>query len=238
MAAVATGSALGALRCARASLLIAICAVPVVGGCARHESDGGASSYGSIKDSSVSARPATKPARTIAKRAPVAAEIASGARKEPASVPATSPREQVLEAPSTAGPVAAAPASPKPAPFATTPGPAAAAPATPIVNGTTAAEREASGRLVAEGQQLFLDGKVVEARRRFIAALNGLSPEATLALARSFDTHYLYKLAKSDGAPDMQRAMQLYQSAVQRNAKDAQEDLDRVRATLGLQKQP
>lgn len=81
---------------------------------------------------------------------------------------------------------------------------------------------------------MFAAGKVLDARKRFIAALNGLSPDATLAFARTFDTHYLSKLQSSDGAPDMQRALQLYTSAVERGSTEARPDLDRTRATLGL----
>ena len=105
---------------------------------------------------------------------------------------------------------------------------AAAAPRAPEETTT------AFARLLAQGRQLFEKGKVIEARKRIIAALNGLSPEATLALARTFDTHFLSKLPTSDGAPDMQRALQLYQSAVERGSNDAKADLERIRQTLGL----
>ncbi len=91
--------------------------------------------------------------------------------------------------------------------------------------------------LIEQGRNFFLAGKVLEARKRFILALNGLSPDATLALARTFDTYYLSRLASSDGAPDMQRAVQLYQSAVERGSVDARIDLERTRATLGLMPQ-
>lgn len=87
-------------------------------------------------------------------------------------------------------------------------------------------------RLLIQGRQLFQAGKVQEARKRFIAALNGLSPEATLELARTFDTHYLSKLGLADGAPDIQRALQLYKSAVERGSEAAKADLARVEATL------
>ncbi len=87
-------------------------------------------------------------------------------------------------------------------------------------------------RLLILGRQLFQAGKVQEARKRFIAALNGLSPEATLELARTFDTHYLSKLGLADGAPDIQRALQLYKSAVERGSEAAKADLARVEATI------
>ena len=91
--------------------------------------------------------------------------------------------------------------------------------------------------VIEQGRNFFLAGKVLEARKRFILALNGLSPDATLALARTFDTYYLSRLASSDGAPDMQRAVQLYQSAVERGSVAARIDLERTRATLGLMPQ-
>lgn len=87
-----------------------------------------------------------------------------------------------------------------------------------------------SQRLIAEGQGLLAAGRVIEARTRFVTAMNAQSAEATLALARSYDTFYLVHLQSSDGAPDMQRALQLYAVAAQRNVPEADADLRRVRA--------
>ena len=87
-----------------------------------------------------------------------------------------------------------------------------------------------------EGRKLFKAGSVVDARRRFIAAMNGPIPEALLALARSFDTFYLSQLPSSDGAPDMKRAQTLYERAIERGASEAQGDLERLQAIVGQQR--
>ena len=121
------------------------------------------------------------------------------------------------------GPAAGAPpATPAAPPRASAPDKSKAAPDDPTV----------AGRFLTAGQLLFRAGKVVEARRRFSDALQGLPAEATWALAQSFDTHYLSQLGSSDAAPDMQRALQLYERAVARGATDAKADLERVRAMM------
>lgn len=79
---------------------------------------------------------------------------------------------------------------------------------------------------------MFQAGNVIEARKRFIAAMNGPIPDSLLALARSFDTFYLSKLPKSDGAPDMARALTLYERAAERGAPEAAADLERIKGTL------
>ena len=99
---------------------------------------------------------------------------------------------------------------------------------TPVDDPTAVAE------MLAEGLKLFEDGKVVEARRRFVAAMNGPVPEVLLALARSYDTYYLSRLSTADGAPDMQRALVLYERALERGAKDAEPDLERTRGILKI----
>ena len=87
-------------------------------------------------------------------------------------------------------------------------------------------------RLLLEGQRLFNQGRVLDARRRFIAAMNGPVPEVLLALARSYDTYYLSRLPAADAAPDMQRALVLYERAVERGAIEANADLERTRNIL------
>lgn len=89
-------------------------------------------------------------------------------------------------------------------------------------------------RLLTEGRALFEEGRVVEARRRFIAAMNGPLPDVLLALARTYDTYYLSRLPRSDAAPDMQRALVLYERAVERGAVEANEDLKRTREVFRL----
>ncbi|MDX2157051.1 MAG: hypothetical protein SFW09_11140 [Hyphomicrobiaceae bacterium] len=89
-------------------------------------------------------------------------------------------------------------------------------------------------RLLAEGQALFETGKVVEARRRFVAAMNGPLPEVLLALGRSYDTYYLSRLPAADGAPDLRRALVLYERAADRGAVEANADAERVRGYLKI----
>jgi hypothetical protein len=88
--------------------------------------------------------------------------------------------------------------------------------------------------MLAEGLSLFEQGKVVQARRRFVAAMNGPVPAVMLALARSYDTYYLSRLPTSDAAPDMQRALILYERALERGAGEAAPDLDRTRGILKI----
>jgi len=95
-------------------------------------------------------------------------------------------------------------------------------------------EPAAVSQMLSEGLILFEEGKVVQARRRFVAAMNGPVPEVLLALARSYDTYYLSRLPTADGAPDMQRALQLYERALERGASEAAPDLDRTRGILKI----
>ncbi len=203
-------------------------------GCARHAVEP-AVTYGSIKDDGPQApvhrtagatggdravqRISAKPAGTAADAGPSA-----GATAKSTGVAASA---STALPPQSSGETAAAAAG-----SASTPQPAGAdrvAAARSATEPPTTTER-----LLIQGRQLFQAGKVQEARKRFIAALNGLSPEATLELARSFDTHYLSKLGLADGAPDMQRALQLYKSAVERGSEAAKADLARVEATLNV----
>ena len=225
----------------RTTLLVigaAILGGAALGGCARHEEPYQA--RGSIKDTtpgtSAPQAPRTArggPAQRVTAR-PVGAPTSAPDDNGPAGAPPrTASREAAPRAPSpNVGPGApAAPATAAPTaadqPVGSPASPAEASPAAdPPVS--------VNARLLEQGRQLFAAGKVLDARKRFISAINGLSPEATLALGRTFDTHYLSQLKSSDGAPDMQRALQLYQSAVERGSADAKADLDRTRATLGL----
>jgi hypothetical protein len=88
--------------------------------------------------------------------------------------------------------------------------------------------------MLAAGQSLFGQGKVVQARRLVVAAVTGPVPAVLLALARSYDTYYLSRLPTADGAPDMQRALVLYERALERGAKDAASDLERTRGVLKI----
>jgi len=92
----------------------------------------------------------------------------------------------------------------------------------------------AVAKMLSEGLALFEQGKVVQARRRLVAAMNGPVPEVLLALARSYDTYYLSRLPTADGAPDMQRALVLYERALERGAKEAAPDLERTRGILKI----
>lgn len=187
--------------------------------------------YGSIKDDTAEEARAQAPVRT----APTAKAAAA-----PKAAPVVAEK----------APVAAAPMAPSPAPTAAkqaaTPPPAApttvtavpAAPQAPVVApgapkpSAEQVDAQTTERQLEEGRVLFQAGNVIEARKRFIAAMNGPIPDALLALARSFDTFYLSKLPKSDGAPDMARALTLYERAVERGAPEAAPDLERIKATM------
>ncbi len=169
------------------------------------------------------------------------ARSAKTAAKAPDTKPALAPVP--APAPVAVTPPAAAPAATppvKPAETAPATKSAAAIPTPPVSSPSPPSaaapgeDRLQSARLIAEGRKLFERGQVIEARRRYIAALNSLSPEATFALAQTFDTHYLAKLPASDGAPDVGRAFQLYTTAVDKGLKEAEPDLARLRTSLGL----
>lgn len=211
----------------------AVLAGAVLAACARDD----AAYHGSIKDSrpSASATPATPRSATAASpKRSAGRSPAAPAGDEEALALALSPQRSQESAAPVATASAASVQSPAPPTKATPPG------ATPAGDGAKSAEKPdraavpANALLIEQGRNFFVAGKVLEARKRFIAALNGMSPDATLALARTFDTYYLSRLAASDGAPDMQRAVQLYESAVERGSVDARIDLERTRATLGL----
>lgn len=176
-----------------------------------------------IQERSATAKLAAKRSVAPAAEAGTPVKSASGEQRAAGETAPLAPRPNI-SATSRSSEPARAPAQP-----------AVANPTAPVATSTPDEPNANFARLLAEGRQLFDKGKVIEARKRIIAALNGLSPNATLALARTFDTHYLSKLPSSDGAPDMQRALQLYQSAVDRGATDANADLERIRQTLGLQ---
>lgn len=88
--------------------------------------------------------------------------------------------------------------------------------------------RVITAELLAEGRRLFGLGMVIEARKRLFAAMDGAKPDVFLALARTFDIHYLSGLQKPDGAPDMDRAMALYRKAAEQGAQEALEDIARI----------
>lgn len=145
----------------------------------------------------------------------------------PAVAPATAPPSTVTVAPRPSLPPSAAPIAPRPPAAAPQVLPSPPEPPLPTVLDAAGVER-----LLSEGQRLFNQGRVLDARRRFIAAMNGPVPEVLLALARSYDTYYLSRLPTADAAPDMQRALVLYERAVERGAIEANADLERTRNIL------
>lgn len=218
---------------------MAVCALVLSGACARHEAAPGPVSYGSLKDDPVELpgagpREAKAHVRITAGvgRSAGAAQNAKPADEAPAAAQAAvqqRPDEDKSQPKQAAIAVGASAPAVKPAPEAQ---PRAAKPAA-ATTAPAVDEAAVAARNLAEGRTLFAAGQVVEARRRFIAAFSGPSPAAAAwALAQTFDTHYLSALPSSDGAPDMQRAAQLYTTAIARGAPGAQADLDRVRATL------
>ncbi len=87
---------------------------------------------------------------------------------------------------------------------------------------------------IGEARKLLEEGKVLEARKRIAASMDQAPGEANWALAQSYDPHYLQRLKTSDGSADLGRALQLYTTAMQAGAKDAEPDLSRLRVSLGL----
>ncbi|MEZ5815876.1 MAG: hypothetical protein R3D44_02195 [Hyphomicrobiaceae bacterium] len=214
-----------------------------LGACARHDQYAGHYRYGSLKDDIVTGsteRVAKAPVRktkvvresrieprqkeTVASAAPAPAPAQAMKAPPPEVKRAVEPKPAEAEKP-TSPPAAKTPIV---AP-ATAKKPAAPEPPLPPVD-----EPAAVAEMLAEGLGLFEQGKVVQARRRFVAAMNGPVPEVLLALARSYDTYYLSRLPTSDGAPDMQRALVLYERALERGAKEAAPDLERTRGILKI----
>jgi hypothetical protein len=203
-----------------AFMLVAVYALGL-GACARHaEEPGYGRVYGSLKDDVVitgSSRP-TKVAAALAPAAPPARAVQAAA---PAVV-VTPPAKPAQPSPPAPAPAAAS-SSISPGPT-----PAVEQPLPPVDEPTAAAQ------MLSDGQTLFEAGKVMQARRLFFAAMNGPIPDVMLALARSYDTYYLSRLPTSDAAPDMQRALVLYERALERGAINAAADLERTRAILKI----
>lgn len=90
-------------------------------------------------------------------------------------------------------------------------------------------DKPAGTKLIAEGRALFSEGHVLEARKRFMAALP--LADAMLALARSFDANYLSDLQTADASADAPRAMSLYSRAATLGSEGAAADLERISAS-------
>ena len=224
-------------------LIVVATAAALLGGCALRGEV--ASGHGSIKDGPVAraggkpvrvagvaySRPVVKKAvvrRAAAKQGGAAAKAEAAPRAAAVAVAAPKAETQVV------GKGALATAS------VTEPEPAVAPAERPADRAKrTRSDNDArtvSLQLLAEGQRLFAIGKVMEARRRYFAAMDGPVPEVLLSLARSFDTHYLSRLQNPDGAPDMTRALALYERAAERGSAEANADLARIRS--GSQQPP
>lgn len=193
-----------------------------LGGCMHRDHESmGPRSYGSLKDHIEVSAPAKKAS---------AAPRAHASNDAPRVLPPL--KKQAAAQPA----AVAAPAvkAPEPAPAPRTSAPAPSAPAAPPAAAPPPATLDAATveRLLIDGQRLFESGKVLEARRKFIAAMNGPVPEVLLALGRTYDTYYLSRLPAADAAPDMQRALVLYERAVDRGAIEANADLERTRGIL------
>jgi hypothetical protein len=145
--------------------------------------------------------------------------VATRPRPKPAKIASERPVKQASVA--IASPIVTSSAAPL------VPPPAAPSPA---AKPDRAAEdsRMITAELLAEGRRLFGLGMVIEARKRLFAAMDGAKPDVFLALARTFDVHYLSGLQKPDGAPDMDRAMALYRKAAEQGAREALEDIARI----------
>lgn len=228
------------------------------GGCARFGHDWPVwetHRHGSIKDDAPTTSALRRPAPPARPSRPAATRpMAAQPRPAPPAAPGAalpSQRDTLLtETPPAAAPVppaperpiVLAPATPTPdpvapapdAPPADTPAPPASVPAAPAAppapRTAETADPALATRLLDEGRALFSAGRVIDARKRYIGALDGPVPEALLALARSYDPHYLGQVPKPDGTADVERARTLYQRALDRGAKDAAADLARLDA--------
>lgn len=222
-----------------AAMLATVCALSL-GACARHDHYASAHRYGSLKDDavvtgSVAPRKAKTPRKRLVKAAPRRAETAPPVKK----VVAAPLVEKVERAPMAPPPETRRSSTPKTVvtkPATTPDTTASATPSTPTADPPLPPvdEPAAVAEMLTEGLALFEQGKVVQARRRFVAAMNGPVPEVLLALARSYDTYYLSRLPTSDAAPDMQRALVLYERALERGAAEAAPDLERTRGILKI----
>jgi hypothetical protein len=225
------------------ALVVALVPALLLGGCAhRHETY----AYGgSIKDGPVAAATdkVAPDARQVRTKVPTR-RITTGSTSAPsvaapketaaaAGSASTSAAAEPVETPATTAPRT----EPAPAPTG-----ARAALASPADNSARQrAESDArvvSLQLLAEGQRLFSLGNVVEARKRFFAAMDGPVPDVLLALARSFDTHYLSQVRQPDGAPNIARAVALYERALERGATEAQRDIERIKGPATIPAAP
>jgi len=89
--------------------------------------------------------------------------------------------------------------------------------------------RAISYHLLEEGRRLFMIGRVIDARARLYAGIDSSMPEVILTLARSFDPFYLKQLDTSDGTPNIERAISLYERAIEQGAAGAKQDLERIK---------
>ncbi len=201
-------------------IAMVVCAAGVAG-CTRHSLEAEpVRAYGSIKDDVV------VKSRAPAKRYASAPVVKARQASAPApSMPAVMTPQPSSAQPSVASAMSQSEAATKP--LAGTAPPAADAPLPPVDDPSVVA------KYLEEGMVLFEEGKVLQARRRFVAAMNGPVPQVMLALARSYDTYYLSRLPASDAAPDMQRALVLYERALERGA-EAAADLERTRGILRI----
>lgn len=216
-------------RSDRLAMVIAAVSALSLGAC-RHAEE---AHYGSIKDDHVVTGSVSKP-KAVKVSSAEAPKVAMSMPKPAAVVaaPAPSPAPQVSSAqPPAPTPRASVAVAPMPAPQ-----PSAVPVMTPTVEQPLPAVDDAAGaaKMLTDGQGLFDSGKVLQARRRFIAGMSGPNPELLLALGRTYDTYYLSRLPSSDAAPDMQRALVLYERALERGANSATADLERTRAILKI----
>ncbi|MGE0697746.1 MAG: hypothetical protein AB7O57_01490 [Hyphomicrobiaceae bacterium] len=219
-----------------AAVLLAVCALGL--GACRHVDEAASESYGSLKDHVAApghAKVAPKPAKAKAAAVEAPAKMAAAPKAPAAVVPAAAPAVASATVTPSAVVKPAAPPAAAVAPAATPP-PAAQA-ATAVV-ATPPAPKAEDPVLVktalSEGRALFDAGKVMQARRRFIEAMSTSNPEIVHALGRTYDTYYLTRLPTADGAPDMQRALVLYERAVERGASGASPDAERTRGFLKM----
>ena len=71
-------------------------------------------------------------------------------------------------------------------------------------------------------------GDLRKARALYVRALAGNSPEAALALGRSYDPNYLVRIENANEIADSGRALDLYRKALGGGLEAAQIKIDRL----------
>lgn len=82
---------------------------------------------------------------------------------------------------------------------------------------------------IQQGLDLFRRGEVLKARAVLLSAVSVAPADVLLELARTFDPYFINELSASDGKPEPQRALSLYEEAIRNGSMQARRDLERLR---------